>query len=328
MKSISAKSHASHYSKQEFRVSAEDLSDDKNTSDKIVFYRNNGNIYAVDGLYTALGFGGKNKKTGQRILKSRDTMQGFYTTGDYATRRTYRGKDKKIAGDNSLLTANQRYTALTKRKITEDNHWIAIDKQPSKYNAFKKLVSQNIESIRVGSSKIIGPTSQIDSRFWNGILVQAARQLDPCGVRIQEYRTENHATQAQLTDIDIVKRIINTKKRGKKLDSVAFQIIQGLQEQRSAFKIRADFGTIIETSEYDGNEQKISYKYILPVDANTERRVPLIIKSQENIQSYKHYMRDVIADTQERTQEDTLEQQSHRYRNISNEERFIMQIVR
>ncbi|KAA6310046.1 MAG: hypothetical protein EZS28_056386, partial [Streblomastix strix] len=60
-----------------------------------------------------------------------------------------------------------------------------------------------------------------------------------------------------------------------------------------------------ETSEYDGNEQKISYKYILPVDANTERRVPLIIKSKENIESYKHYMRDVIADMQERTQEDT-----------------------
>ncbi|KAA6332123.1 MAG: hypothetical protein EZS28_053314, partial [Streblomastix strix] len=52
-------------------------------------------------------------------------------------------------------------------------------------------------------------------------------------------------------------------------------------EQRSAFKIRADFGTIIEMFEYDGNEQKISYKYILPVDANTERWIPLIIKSQK-----------------------------------------------
>ncbi|KAA6389758.1 MAG: hypothetical protein EZS28_014714 [Streblomastix strix] len=74
---------------------------------------------------------------------------------------------------------------------------------------------------------------------------------------------------------------------------------------RSAFKIRDDFGTIIETSQYDGNEQKISYIYILPVDANTERRVLLIIKSQENLENYKHYMRDVIASMQERTQEDT-----------------------
>ncbi|KAA6360308.1 MAG: hypothetical protein EZS28_044165, partial [Streblomastix strix] len=92
-------------------------------------------------------------------------------------------------------------------------------------------------------------------------------------------------------------------------DEVKFNVIKNKALQRhdesSAFKIRADFGTIIETSEYDENEQKISYKYILPVDANTERRVPLIIKSQENIESYKHYMRDVIANMQERTQEDT-----------------------
>ncbi|KAA6314323.1 MAG: hypothetical protein EZS28_055603, partial [Streblomastix strix] len=82
----------------------------------------------------------------------------------------------------------------------------ASDKQPSVYNAFKKLVQQNMESIRVGSSK--------------------TRQLDPQGTRIQEYRAENPTSQAQLTDIDIAKRIFNTKKRGKRLDAVAFQIIQ------------------------------------------------------------------------------------------------------
>ncbi|KAA6359872.1 MAG: hypothetical protein EZS28_044601, partial [Streblomastix strix] len=42
-------------------------------------------------------------------------------------------------------------------------------------------------------------------------------QLDPQGTRIQEYRAENPTTQAQLTDIDIAKRIFNTKKRGKRL---------------------------------------------------------------------------------------------------------------
>ncbi|KAA6385792.1 MAG: hypothetical protein EZS28_018678, partial [Streblomastix strix] len=87
------------------------------------------------------------------------------------------------------------------------------------------------------------------------------------------------------------------------LDTFLDQIYR--KEQRTAFKVRADFGTIIETAEYDGNEQKISYKYVLPVDANSERRVPLIIKSQENIVEYKHYLRDVIANMQERTQEDT-----------------------
>ncbi|KAA6364945.1 MAG: hypothetical protein EZS28_039527, partial [Streblomastix strix] len=179
-----------------------------------------------DGFYTAPGFGGKNKKTGQRILKSRDTMQGYFGTGNYATRRANRGKDKKIAVDNSLLTPYQRYQGLVKGKITEDNHWIASYKQPSVYNAFKKLVQQNMESIRVGSSKSIGPTSQIVSRLLNAILVQAPRQLDPQGTRIQEYRAENPTTQALLTDIDIAKRIFNTKKRGQRLDAVAFQIIQ------------------------------------------------------------------------------------------------------
>ncbi|KAA6354766.1 MAG: hypothetical protein EZS28_049707, partial [Streblomastix strix] len=208
------------------RVEAEDLDRDKDTPDNTVVYRKNGNIYAVDGFYTAPGFGGRNKKTGQRILKSGDTMQGYFGTGDYTTRRANRGKDKKIAVDNSLLTPYQRYQGLVKGKITEDNHWIASYKQPSVYNTFKKLIQQNMESIRAGSSKSIGPTSQIVSRLWNGILGQAARQLDPQRTRIQEYRTENPTSQAQLTDIDIAKRIFNTKKRGKKLDAVAFQIIQ------------------------------------------------------------------------------------------------------
>ncbi|KAA6384370.1 MAG: hypothetical protein EZS28_020104 [Streblomastix strix] len=199
----SAREYASRYPKYGLRIEALDLDIDKNTPDNTVVYRKNGNIYAVDGFYTAPGFGGKNKKTGQRILKSRDTMQGYFGTGDYQTRRANRGKDKKIAVDNSLLTPYQRYQGLVKGKITEDNHWIAT-----------------------GSSKSIGQTSQLVSRLWNGILAQAARQLDPQGVRIQEYRTENPTTQAQLTDIDIAKRIFNTKKRGKKLDAVAFQIIQ------------------------------------------------------------------------------------------------------
>ncbi|KAA6390655.1 MAG: hypothetical protein EZS28_013820 [Streblomastix strix] len=222
----SAREYVTRYPKYGLRVEAEDLDRDKDTPDNTVVYRKNRNIYAVDGFFTAPGFGGKNKKTGQRILKSRDTMQGYFGTGDYATRRANRGRDKKIAVDISLLTPYQRYQGLVKGKITEDNHWIVNDKQTSVNNAFKKLVSQNMESIRPGSSKSIGQTSQIVSRLWNGILAQAACQLDPQGTRIQEYRIENLTTQAQLTDIDIAKRIFNTKKRGKKLDAVAFQIIQ------------------------------------------------------------------------------------------------------
>ncbi|KAA6356706.1 MAG: hypothetical protein EZS28_047767 [Streblomastix strix] len=182
----SAQEYASSYPKFGYRVEALDLDKDKDTPDNTV-----------------------NKKTGQRIFKSRDTMQGYFGTGDYATRRANRGKDKKIAVDNSLLTPYQRYQGLVKGKISADNHWIPSDKMPSEFNQFKKLVGQNMESIRPRS-----------------ILAQATRQLDPQGTRIQEYRTENPTTQAQLTDVDISIRIFNSKKRGKKLDAVAFQIIQ------------------------------------------------------------------------------------------------------
>jgi hypothetical protein len=43
-------------------------------------------------------------KNKHRIYKSRDTLAGYYGTGDYETRRANRGRDKKIQVDNSLLT--------------------------------------------------------------------------------------------------------------------------------------------------------------------------------------------------------------------------------
>ncbi|KAA6356816.1 MAG: hypothetical protein EZS28_047657 [Streblomastix strix] len=165
----SAQEYASRYPKFGYRVEAPDLDNDKDTPDNTVVYRKNGNVYVVDGFYTVPGFGGKNKKTGQRILKSRDMMYGYFGTGNYATRRANRGKFKKIAVDNSLLTPYQRYQGLVQGKITEDNHWIADNKTPSVYNEFKKVVQQAMESIRVGSSKSIGPTSQITSKLWNEI---------------------------------------------------------------------------------------------------------------------------------------------------------------
>ncbi|KAA6375706.1 MAG: hypothetical protein EZS28_028768, partial [Streblomastix strix] len=138
----SAREYITRHPKYGLRVETEGLDQDQNTPDNKVIYRKNGNIYAIDGFYTAPSFDGKNKKTGQGILKSRDTMQGYYGTGDYATRRANRGKDKKIAVDNSLLTPYQRYQGLVKGKIIEDNHWIPSDKMPSEFNQFKKLVGQ------------------------------------------------------------------------------------------------------------------------------------------------------------------------------------------
>ncbi|KAA6403301.1 MAG: hypothetical protein EZS28_001173 [Streblomastix strix] len=183
----SAQAYASRYLKLGYHLEAHDLDNDKLTPENTSFYRMNGNIQTVIGFYTAPGFGGKNKMIGQRKLKSRDTMQSYYGIGDYSTRRTNRGSDKKIAVDNSLLTLDQRYQALTKGKITEDNYWIASDKKLQIYIKFKKLMSKYLESIRAQQSKNIGLTSQIVSKLWNSVLSQVSRALDPQGARIQEY---------------------------------------------------------------------------------------------------------------------------------------------
>ncbi|KAA6355052.1 MAG: hypothetical protein EZS28_049421, partial [Streblomastix strix] len=91
----SAREFITRHPKSGLRVEALDLDNDKDTPDNTVIYRENGNIYAVDRFYTAQSFGGRNKKTGQRIFMSGDTMQGYYSTGDYAIRRSNRLKDKK-----------------------------------------------------------------------------------------------------------------------------------------------------------------------------------------------------------------------------------------
>ncbi|KAA6401881.1 MAG: hypothetical protein EZS28_002599 [Streblomastix strix] len=219
---------ARHREKRGYRVEAQDLDNDVNTPDNTVVYNNNGNIYAVDGFYTVPGFDGLDKDK-HRIYKSRYTMAGYYGIGDYITRRANRGRDKKIRIDDSLLTPYQRYTALTKGNITEDNHWIASDKMPSEYNQFKKLVAQNMDCIRAGSSKNVALVSKLASQIWNQILLQATRQIDPQGTRIQEYRNEHQDTQAKLDDLTISKRIFNTKKKGQRLYATAHQLIQTIQ---------------------------------------------------------------------------------------------------
>ncbi|KAA6341756.1 MAG: hypothetical protein EZS28_052434 [Streblomastix strix] len=156
-------------------------------------------------------------------------MQGYFGTGNYATRRANRGKDKKIAVDNSKLTPYLRYQGLVKGKISADNHCIPSDKMPSEFNQFKKLVGQNMESIRAGSSRSVSLVSKLAAQLWNEILLQAARQFDPQGARIQEYRNDHPDTQGQLDDLTITKCIFNTKRKGQRLYAAAHQLIENIQ---------------------------------------------------------------------------------------------------
>ncbi|KAA6337000.1 MAG: hypothetical protein EZS28_052829, partial [Streblomastix strix] len=97
---------------------------------------------------------------------------------------------------------------------------------------------------------------------------QAARQLDPQGTRIQEYRAENPTSQAQLTDIDIAKRIFNTKKRGKKLDAVAFQIIQSQVNNLRQILIDNDKIGIIKVQELI---RLFDPSTVMPINQNEQR---------------------------------------------------------
>ncbi|KAA6370667.1 MAG: hypothetical protein EZS28_033806, partial [Streblomastix strix] len=73
------------------------------------------------------------------------------------------------------------------------------------------------------------------------------------------------------------------------------------------FKLAVDFGVIIERVDGNAEAQTITYKYLLSIDANSERRVPLEMRSEQSISLYKQYLRTVIGTMQERTNTDTHE---------------------
>ncbi|KAA6404464.1 MAG: hypothetical protein EZS28_000015 [Streblomastix strix] len=79
------------------------------------------------------------------------------------------------------------------------------------------------------------------------------------------------------------------------------------KEKGNVFKLAVDFGVLIESVNGNNEDQTIKYKYIFLVDASSERRAPLEIRSRDNINMYKQYLRTVIGTMQERTNTDTHE---------------------
>ncbi|KAA6355179.1 MAG: hypothetical protein EZS28_049294, partial [Streblomastix strix] len=72
------------------------------------------------------------------------------------------------------------------------------------------------------------------------------------------------------------------------------------------YKLAIDFGFIYERKDRDKNNAiKITYGYIIPRESMTERRAPLLIKSQQDIELYKEYVQSVIISVQEKTLIDT-----------------------
>ncbi|KAA6373974.1 MAG: hypothetical protein EZS28_030500 [Streblomastix strix] len=79
------------------------------------------------------------------------------------------------------------------------------------------------------------------------------------------------------------------------------------KEKGNVFKLAVDFGVLIERVDGNNEDQTIKYKYMLPVDASSERRAPLEIRSRDNINMYKQYLRTTIGSMQKRTNTDTHE---------------------
>ncbi|KAA6389467.1 MAG: hypothetical protein EZS28_015008 [Streblomastix strix] len=74
----------------------------------------------------------------------------------------------------------------------------------------------------------------------------------------------------------------------------------------NVYKLAIDFGFIYERKDRDkNNDEKITYGYIIPRESMTERRAPLLIRSQQDIELYKEYIQSVIISVQEKTLIDT-----------------------
>ncbi|KAA6361077.1 MAG: hypothetical protein EZS28_043396 [Streblomastix strix] len=74
----------------------------------------------------------------------------------------------------------------------------------------------------------------------------------------------------------------------------------------SIYKLAIDFGFIYERKDRDkNNDERITYGYIIPRESMTERRAPLLIRTQQDIELYKEYIQSIIISVQEKTLIDT-----------------------
>ncbi|KAA6393600.1 MAG: hypothetical protein EZS28_010869 [Streblomastix strix] len=74
----------------------------------------------------------------------------------------------------------------------------------------------------------------------------------------------------------------------------------------NVYKLAIDFGFIYERKDRDkNNDERITYGYIIPRESMTERRAPLLIRSQQDIELHKEYIQSVIISVQEKTLIDT-----------------------
>ncbi|KAA6370602.1 MAG: hypothetical protein EZS28_033871, partial [Streblomastix strix] len=136
---------------------------------------------------------------------------------------------------------------------------------------------------------------------FNRIKNQALSRFD------KETKTLKYSTYDQFND-NKQKPIKQYYDNVSQLDDVDNLLDSTYKNQKGqVFKLAVDFGVIIERVDGNAEAQTITYKYLLPIDANSERRVPLEIRSEQSISLYKQYLRTVVGTMQERTNTDTHE---------------------
>ncbi|KAA6400849.1 MAG: hypothetical protein EZS28_003622 [Streblomastix strix] len=74
------------------------------------------------------------------------------------------------------------------------------------------------------------------------------------------------------------------------------------------YKLAIDFGFIYERKDRDkNNDQRITYGYIIPRKSMTERRAPILIRNQQDIELYRNYIESLIISIRERILTDIKE---------------------
>ncbi|KAA6366761.1 MAG: hypothetical protein EZS28_037712, partial [Streblomastix strix] len=116
------------------------------------------------------------------------------------------------------------------------------------------------------------------------------------------YHDQNHVERNQITIAHYNNQITSVLNIYDFIDSIHTSM------KNKIYKLAIDFGFIYERRDRDkNNDERITYGYIIPRESMTERRAPILIRSQQDVELYKNYIESLIISIQERTLTDTKE---------------------
>ncbi|KAA6395699.1 MAG: hypothetical protein EZS28_008773 [Streblomastix strix] len=116
------------------------------------------------------------------------------------------------------------------------------------------------------------------------------------------YHDQNHVERNPITIAHYNNQITSVLNIYDLIDSIHTSM------KKKLYKLAIDFGFVYERRDRDkNNDELITYGYIIPRESMTERRAPILIRNQQDIELYKNYIESLIISQQERTLTDTKE---------------------